>query len=131
MVRGLTKAHKRALEYTAKRDAALSVVQSTEAQTLEVMNAGRASAQSQVTEYNSKKAVAQWNAECARIKKDMLRDLERASLNGDMLAKAMLFSWSLDDIAKLNVGLNAGLNLSFGANFGASLSNNVSTLFTQ
>lgn len=130
MVKGLSRAHKRALEFTAKRDAALSVVQAQEAQTLEDMNAGSASARAQYTEYNSKKAVAQWNAECARIKKDMIRDLERAALGGDWLAKAMLFSWSLDDIAKLNVGLNAGLNLSLGANFGANISNSVSTLFT-
>lgn len=130
MVKGLSRAHKRALEFTAKRDASLSAVQSQEAQTLEDMNAGSASAKAQITEYNSKKAVAQWNAECARIKKDMIRDLERSALSGDWLAKAMLFSWSLDDIAKLNVGLNAGMNLSLGANFGANISNSVSTLFT-
>lgn len=131
MVKGLSRAHKRALEFTAKRDAALSAFQSQEAQTLEDMNAGSASAKAQITEYNSKKAVAQWNAECARIKKDMIRDLERSALGGDWLAKAMLFSWSLDDIAKLNVGLNAGMNLSLGANFGANISNSVSTLFKK
>lgn len=129
MVKGLSRAHKRALQFTAQRDAALAAVQNQEAQSLEEMNAGVASARSQFTEYNSKKAVAQWNAECARIKKDMIRDLERSALSGDWLSKAMLFSWSLDDIAKLNVGLNAGMNLSLGANFGANISNSVSTLF--
>lgn len=117
MVKGLSRAHKRALEFTAKRDASLASVQSEEAQTLEDMSAGVASARSQVTEYNSKKAVAQWNAECARIKKDMIRDLERSALSGDWLAKAMLFSWSLDDIARLNVSASASL----GANFGLGL----------
>lgn len=117
MVKGLSKAHKRALELTALRDASLSAVQSQEAQTLEDMNAGSASAKAQISEYNTKKAVAQWNAECARIKKDMIHDLERSALAGDWLAKAMLFSWSLDDIAKLNVNASASL----GANFGLSL----------
>lgn len=117
MVKGLSRAHKRAIEFTALRDASMSAVQSQEAQTLEDMSAGVASARSQVTEYNSKKAVAQWNAECARIKKDMIRDLERSALAGDWLAKAMLFSWSLDDIAKLNVNASASL----GANLGLPL----------
>lgn len=116
MVKGLARAHKRSLEFMAKADASRAVVANQEAQTLEEMEAGVASARSQVTEYNSKKAVAQWNSECARIKKDMIRNLERAALNGDWLAKAMLFSWSLDDIARMNVNMSAGANL--GLNFG-------------
>lgn len=129
MVKGLSKAHRRALEFTAKAQAHQAFVSNKEAQTLEEMNAGQASAGAQVAEYNSRKLVAQWNRECARLKKDMLGQLERSALAGDWLAKAMLFSWSLDDIARMNVGLNAGLNLSFGANFGANLSNSVSTIF--
>lgn len=129
MVKGLTRAHKLSLKYIAEAEASRSAVQLQEAQTLEEMNAGVASARSQVTEYNSKKAVAQWNAECARIKRDMIRDLELQAKSGDWLAKAMLFSWSLDDIARLNVSANAGLNLGLNFGFGASLANNVSTIF--
>lgn len=118
MVKGLSRAHKKALEFTAKRDASLSAVQSQEAQTLEDMNAGSASAKAQISEYNSKKAVAQWNSECARIKKDMIQQLERSALAGDWLSKAMLFSWSLDDIARMNVNASASLGANFGLNFG-------------
>lgn len=127
LVKGMTKAHKRALEYTAKANASKAVVSAQEQQTLEDMSAGVASARSQVSEFNSKKAVAQWNAECARIKKDMIQALERASLRGDMLAKAMLFSWSLDDIARLNVSLGASANV--GLNFG--LGGNLSKVVSQ
>lgn len=129
LVKGLSKAHQRSLKYIADADAARAAVQNQEAQTLEEMQAGVSSARSQVTEYNSKKAVSQWNAECARIKKDMLRDLERSALRGDWLAKAMLMSWSLDDIARMNVGLNAGANLGLNLGLGANLSNSVSTIF--
>lgn len=128
MVRNMVKMSRKASKLNAERDAYLASVQNQEAQNLDLMNAGKASASAQVSEYNADKATNQWNAECARVKKDMIQQLERASLSGDMLAKAMLFSWSLDDIARLNVGLNAGLNLSFGANFGANLSNSVSTI---
>lgn len=117
MVKGLSKAHKRALQYIAKRDASRASVEMQEAQSLDMMNAGRASAQTQMAEYSSKKAVAQWNAECARIKKDMIQQLERLALGGDWLSKAMLFSWSLDDIARLSVGLNGNVSASFGADF--------------
>lgn len=130
MVKGLYRAHKLSLKYTANANAARSAVENQEAQTLEDMNAGVASARSQFNEYNSKKAVAQWNADCARIKKDMLRHLERSALSGDWLAKAMLMSWSLDDIARMNVGLNASANFGLNLGFGANLSNSVSTLFT-
>ena len=116
MVKGLSRAHKKAIELTAQRDASLAAVQNQEAQTLEDMSAGVASARSQVTEYNSKKAVSQWNQFCADVKKDMLRQLQLSASSGDWLAKAMLFSWSLDDIARMNVNMSAGANL--GLNFG-------------
>lgn len=129
MVKGINRAHELSLKYIADAEASRSAVNLQEAQTLEEMNAGVASARATVTEYNSKKAVAQWNAECARIKKDMIRDLELQAKKGDWLAKAMLFSWSLDDIARLNVSANAGLNLGLNFGFGASMANNVSTIF--
>lgn len=131
MVKGLVRANKLALKYTADANAARASVQNQEAQTLEQMSAGVASAGAQVSDYNSKKAVAKWNADCARIKKDMLRQLERCALNGDWLAKAMLFSWSLDDIAKASVSLNAGANLGLNFGLGANISNSVSTIFAQ
>lgn len=95
---------------------------------MEDMNAGSSSARAQISEYDSKKKIAQWNSECARIKKDMLQQLELAALRGDMLAKAMLFSWSLDDIARLNVSLGASANVGLNFGLGGNLSSVVSRI---
>lgn len=117
LVKGMVKAHKKALEYSAKATASMSAVSAQEAGNLELMNAGKASAQAQMSEYDSRKVVAQWNSECARIKKDMIRQLERSALAGDRLSKAMLMSWSLDDIARLSVSANASLGFNLGFSF--------------
>lgn len=114
LVKGLTKAHKKALEFGAQAQASQSVVSAQEFNTLETMNGGISSAKAQISEYDSKKTISQWNKECARIKKDMIEQLEKSALAGDMLSKAMLMSWSLDDIAKLNVNTSANLGLNFG-----------------
>lgn len=115
---GVREAQREAMKYTALASKFRASLEEQEVQTLEEMSAGVSSARAQVTEYNSRKAVAQWNQSCARIKKDMLDKLDNLAAQGDTFAKALLYSWSLDDIAKISVGVNAGLNLSFGANFG-------------
>lgn len=131
LVTGVRKAQREAMKLNAIANKYRASLEQEEVQALDEMGAARASAGAQVSEFNSRKFVAQWNQACARIKKDMLNQLDLLAKQGDSFSKALLYSWSLDDIARLNVGLNAGLNLSFGANFGANISNSVSTLFKQ